>query len=65
MIFKKKDKIKLNWIIKKDWMIRKDEWIIKKRLDDKGRWMDNKKRFNLTENTIHFLKRSVNYITII
>jgi len=37
----------------------------KKRLDDKERWMDNKKRFNLTENTIHFLKRSVNYITII
>ena len=33
-------------------MTRKDEWIIKK-------------RFNLTENTIHFLKRSVNYITII
>ena len=30
MIFKKKDKIKLNWIIK--------------RLDDKERWMDNKKK---------------------
>ena len=31
MIFKKKDKIKLNWIIKK-------------RLDDKEGWMDNKKK---------------------
>ena len=46
---KDKNKIKLD---NKKWMIRKEE-------------LDDKKRVNLTENTIHFLKRSVNYITII